>query len=284
MEFKMGNRFLELKAVTAAAVMAVVAGTSSAAVTTFGAVGLGEERTSSADCFTGDCVVRPALAQVRQDFEDVASMAGFLLANKKYERFSTTLPMSNDPVGGIDSFSIFGGTGTLSTAETTGFLDNDTDGDPPLAGATGFAGRWDTSDNSDATWFEFYRDLTIELGGSYDAFGFYMTDQGDVPGVVVDLFLDDSTDAIRVEPTSSAQASVMFFGVYSTTAFSKVTMRISNDPFGTIEEVDFAGLDDIVVGNLTRDTGNPPLPEPGTLALIGLGLLAAARKARRSTT
>lgn len=192
-------------------------------------------------------------------------------------------------------YSILGGLGTIDTDVGGGlryFVDRDST----------VNGRWDTTQQAQVVegnpdvksggWFvnAFSTDyIDVTLGANQpdqDAVGFYLTDYGDFgDSVTLELFLDGaSLGTQQILGSSTADGSVAFFGVYSSSKFDqfRINFNRSDDCKGGDDfECDLVGLDSLIVG-LQNRTG-PNIPEPGTLALIGLGLVAARRLSARKT-
>jgi hypothetical protein len=271
------SKFRPLQVVLAAG-LALVATVSNAAVTnSFVAQGSGV----GPNCLTtGVCMVPADVLAARTLFESGSLTHSF--TNKQVESFMK-LPLSD--VGPnpntTGSYGIFGNPATGTLVSDGSILDNDTTGAPTLPSSTGLAGRWDTTNDAAATWLEFSKDVVINIGKSVDAIGFYLTDLGDVDeGTEIEVFLDNATQGIKRSASRNPDAQVTFIGLYSDVAFSLVRIKVTPaDPFLNPDDADFIGLDDIVIGNLVR-RGNP-VSAPGTLALLGLGLLAAGAMSRR---
>jgi len=133
--------------------------------------------------------------------------------------------------------------------------------------------------------------FSINFSRSISAFGFYATDVGDFGGVLsLDLTrsADNVIETLLVRPQNSgsniASGSLLFFGFADQNSeYSRVTFRST----GTLSTPDYFGFDDFVVadrGQIRVPTPPTGIPEPGSLALVGLALFAAASvgKARKT--
>ncbi len=137
--------------------------------------------------------------------------------------------------------------------------------------------------------------FTLTFDKAISAFGFFGTDIGDFGGTL-SLILrpeggntngaDDQTVEVRRgngQKNEDAGGNLLFFG------FAGANLRYSSITFrsvGDVETGDYFGFDDFYVADAGQFiTTQPPtgMPEPGSLALAGLALLAAGacRKGRK---
>ena len=180
--------------------------------------------------------------------------------------------------------------------------------DFPYAGAlvtavSGTDGRFNTTPVSSLNplpqWLETDSKFIITLAEAVGAFGFYGTDFGDFQGTLRvkfifgydgdsstadDLEVSIGTDGDPLYPVSGDNGSLVFFGYASSRLFQRIEFSIDQFVDPETGEVfrDGLGFDDMVIGNLKTTTPPPnPMPEPGSLALAGLALLAAGSARRR---
>ena len=148
------------------------------------------------------------------------------------------------------------------------------------------AGRFNTTGAtaapSDGKWWDVSGDFGIDFDVAISAFGFYGTDIGDFSGqVTVDL--TDTSGVVHTfiinNKIGGNNASLLFWGFTDTgNSYTKIVFGNTNPGLGG----DFFGFDDMIVGDKAQIVPPGSVPEPGPLALIGLGLvgLAASRQRR----
>jgi len=106
----------------------------------------------------------------------------------------------------------------------------------------------------------------INIGGNFNALGFYLADPNDQGGRL-ELTYADGTSSSYTLPGARSSGSLFYTTIVSDVMIADATLTFGKDP-----HADGWGIDDVVVGTV---------PEPGTLALMGLGLAGLGFARRR---
>jgi hypothetical protein len=236
-----------LKTTIAAALLSLAAATHAAPVIYFG------ENLAPANAVSG------APVTARNSF--LSSLVG--VASEGFESF-------NDATGAPLNLSFTGSGGMLSAQLAGGgAIETSAQGIPD--------GRFNTTTGGDKFWEASSASFSISFGTAISAFGFYGTDIGDFNGQVRLMLIDvnDVQTELLVPHTQNGNSgSLLFFG-FIDAANSYKSITFSNTGSGG----DFLGFDDMVIGDQRQV--NPGIPEPGSLALVGLSLVGLALGGRR---
>lgn len=148
------------------------------------------------------------------------------------------------------------------------------------AGSTNGVGRYAISGTHFWEAGSSYSAFSIDFSSPIAAFGFYGVDIGDFNGQIkLTLTNGGGTTNITVpNSTNVPGGGVLYFGFYDTaTQYSRIEFLNTNPGGG-----DYFGFDDMTIGSLEQVHPKSTVPEPGTLLLLGSGLvgLAAYRRKR----
>ncbi|MCP5271144.1 MAG: PEP-CTERM sorting domain-containing protein [Burkholderiaceae bacterium] len=211
---------------------------------------------------------------------DVATARGTFVGQLDQVQGESFSGATDGTLADPQSLTIFDGQGTL-TPSYSDFATYRVRSNP------GTSGRFDTTcltaqGACSPRWFEAQGTFRVDFGGAFNAFGFYGTDISDFYGKLqVELIRSDGALTLLDElmfPESPLTGGLLFFGVLDEAAsYTGANIYITQtDEQGGI---DYFGFDDLVLGQVARDPN--PMPEPGSLALVGASLLALTAARRR---
>jgi hypothetical protein len=124
-----------------------------------------------------------------------------------------------------------------------------------------YTSKWlDSNDAKKVTW---------NILNGYNAFGFYLTDANDNGGKLRFIFGDGSATTLNFDRNQS-NGNMAYITLVSDTIFSSVELLFDNNT----NSADGWGIDNVTLAKVS---------EPGTLALLGLGLFGLAAARRRKT-
>jgi hypothetical protein len=146
-------------------------------------------------------------------------------------------------------------------------------------------------------WVETSAGFDINFSSAITAFGFFATDLGDFEGVFSVEYFSGQTQVYstgRLTNQSSGaggpndkNGNLAFLGAVVDGGFDRISISVTQcstnpqSPFYTpgCNGIDVVGFDGMIIAS--ANTGGGTTPEPGSLALAGLALVAAGGAARR---
>jgi hypothetical protein len=189
-----------------------------------------------------------ALTTARASFQAAAAGAGATLSLEGFETpFAATSSPISFPAGGPFAFTVSETTGAQSFSQNSGNTLITTEGNSVLTF---------TTDNPSV--------LQLAFAQPINALGLDITS---IDFATTHVTFSDNLGNVLNDFAPAAFASATFFGVVNSVPFSTVNFSFAGSEIINFDQVQF---------------GAAAVPEPGSLVLLGMGLLAGAVRARRA--
>ncbi|MEX0604284.1 MAG: PEP-CTERM sorting domain-containing protein [Marinobacter sp.] len=166
------------------------------------------------------------------------------------------------------SFDTAVGTFSMQSPEASPDGNDVNPGDLMIEDAT--TGEFGRSDNYDSQWLDSNDADSVLwdiLDGQYNAFGFYISDANDQGAALTLEFNDGTTETLDLT-SPLRNGNIAYITLFSDVYFSNASLVFNNG----VGDNDGWGIDNVTLAKV---------PEPGTLALFGLGMMGLVIARRR---